>query len=61
MATHIWVNIGSGNGLLSDGTKELPVPMMNAILKEIPQPSVTEISLKITNLNFNQISQGPMS
>ena len=26
MATEIWVNIGSGNGLLPDGTKPLPEP-----------------------------------
>ena len=28
MATEIWVNIGSGNGLLRDGTKPLPEPML---------------------------------
>ena len=28
MATDIWVNIGSGNGLLPDGTKPLPEPML---------------------------------
>ena len=28
MATWIWVNIGSGNGLLPDGTKQLPEPML---------------------------------
>ena len=27
-ATWIWVNIGSGNGLLPDGTKPLPEPML---------------------------------
>ena len=27
MATEIWVNIGSGNGLLPDGTKPLPETM----------------------------------
>ena len=65
MATEIWVNIGSGNGLLPDGTKPLPEQMLTyhqyvkssgihlrAILQEIPQPSVTEISLKITYLKF---------
>ena len=64
MATEIWVNIGSGNGLLPDGTKPLPEPMLTyhhlrssgihlrAILQEIPQPSVTEMSLKITYLKF---------
>ena len=29
MATHIWVNIGSGNGLLPAGTKPLPEPMLS--------------------------------
>ena len=26
--TDIWVNIGSGNGLLPDGTKPLPEPRL---------------------------------
>ena len=26
--TEIWVNIGSGNGLLPDGTKPLPEPVL---------------------------------
>ena len=26
----IWVNIGSGNGLLPDGTKPLPDPMLTS-------------------------------
>ena len=29
MATEIWVTIGSGNGLLPDGTKPLPGPILN--------------------------------
>ena len=28
MATYIWVNIGSGNGLLPNGTKPLPEPSL---------------------------------
>ena len=28
MAAEIWVNIGLGNGLLPDGTKPLPKPML---------------------------------
>ena len=28
MVTQMWVNIGSGNGLLPDGTKPLPEPML---------------------------------
>ena len=54
-ATKIWVNFGSGNGLLPDGTKPLPEPMLtphqlclsrihlSAISQEIPQPSITKI------------------
>ena len=64
MATEIWVNSGSGNGLLPDGTKPLPEPMLTdnqwrpmtfirAISQEMSQPSVTEICLKIAYLKFN--------
>ena len=28
IATYVWVNIGSGNGLLPEGTKPLPKPML---------------------------------
>ena len=28
MATYFYVNIGSGNGLLPDGTKPLPEPVL---------------------------------
>ena len=31
MVAEIWVNIGSGNGLLHDGTKSLPEPMLTYI------------------------------
>ena len=57
MATEIWVNIGSGNGVLPDGTKPLPEPMlidhMRAIRQEISQTSITKIRLKITSLKFH--------
>ena len=59
MATEIWVNIGSGNGLLPDGTKPLPEPMLTdhqyikAISQEMPQPPMTKIRLKITYLKFH--------
>ena len=33
MAAGIQVNIGSGNGLLPDGTKPLPEPMLTIIIK----------------------------
>ena len=59
MVTLIWVNIGSGNGLLPDGTKPLPEPMLtyhqwgNApFMWGQFQPSITKISLKITSLKF---------
>ena len=59
MATGIWVNIGSGNGLWPDGTKPLPEPMLTdqsvkasdihiIISQEMPQQSITKICLKIT-------------
>ena len=64
MANEIWVNIGSGNGLLPDHTKPLPEPMLTdhqwgpetfilvAISKGMTQPSITKIRLKITYLKF---------
>ena len=69
MAREIWVNIGSGNGLLPDGTKPLPEPMLTdhvkssdidikVISQEMPQPSITKICLKITYLKFLQIPRG---
>ena len=55
----IWVNIGSGNGLLPDGTKPLPEPMLTdyqwspvTFILET-QPSITQICLKITCLKFH--------
>ena len=33
MVTYIWVNIGSGNGLLPDGIKPLPEPILILINK----------------------------
>ena len=60
MATEIWVNIGSGNGLLPDGTKPFS--------QEITQPAINKIRLKITNLNFhpnfpgaNELKKFPVS
>ena len=58
-----WVNISSGNGLLPDGTKPLPEPMLNHHQKggvtfiwgqfhKILQVSITKIGLKITQLKF---------
>ena len=52
MATEIWVNIGSSNGLMPDGTKPLPEPMLTdhqssdiyirAISQEMSQQSITK-------------------
>ena len=62
MVTEIWVNTGSGNGLLPDGIKSLPEQMLDlssvkssdihlmATSLEIPQPSITKYGLKITYL-----------
>ena len=65
MATEIWVNIGLGNGLLPDGTKPLPKPMLTdhqwspsdihtkAISQKMPLTSITKICLKITHLKLH--------
>ena len=65
MATEIWVNIGSGNGLLPDGTKPLPEPMLTdhqwspsgihirAISQEMPQPSISNLFENYIYLNFH--------
>ena len=67
-STSGWINIGSGNGLLSDSTKPLPEPMLTCHqwgsmtttwgqVQEIPRPSMTRVSLKITDQNFHFIAQ----
>ena len=62
MATEIWVNIGSGNGLLPDGTKPLPEPMltdhqwspMTFILGQFHKKCLNHKSLKsVTYLIFH--------
>ena len=65
MAVEIWVNIGSANGLLPDGTKPLPETNVDwssrkssdihirAISQEMPQASITKIHLKITYLKLH--------
>ena len=44
MATKIWVNMDSGNGLVADGAKPLPVPILTSLkvfcsiyMRAIPQ------------------------
>ena len=73
MATEIWVNIGSGNGVLPDGTKPLPEPMLTDlqwspvtfILGQFHKWCLNHQSLKsVWKLhieNVIQISQGPKS
>ena len=54
MVTYIWVNIGSGIGLLPKGTEPLPEQMLTYhqpshegfFLQEISQPSITENRLE---------------
>ena len=69
MAIEIWVNIGSGNGLLPDGqtitwTNVDLSPIrytdihLRAISQEITQPIITKIILKITHLKCSQNLQG---
>ena len=35
MMTKIWVNVGSGSGLLPDGTKPLPEPMLTIFISDV--------------------------
>ena len=61
MATYIWVNFGSGNGLLPDGTKPLPKPtltIINEVLWHAPERNFTAIdpadilNSELENYNF---------
>ena len=73
MATEIWVNIGSGNGLLPDGTKPSPEPLLiyhqygllASIWVQFYKTYFNQQSLqlagKLLSKNFFEISQGPMS
>ena len=47
-----WVNIGSGSGLLPDGTKSLTEPMLTYHHIQTPWPPITEISFEIGSLKF---------
>ena len=59
-----WLNLAPGNGLVPDGTKPSPEPMLTyhfvrtsdtflrEIALEIPQPAVTKIRFKIDDLKF---------
>ena len=64
MAAKNWVNIGSGNGLLPDGTKPLPEPMLTdnqwgivaftwgQFHNKYSRLSILNMSLKITYLKL---------
>ena len=63
MARYIWVGIGSGTGLLLDGTKPLSEPFFTymqkspvTVIRQIPPSSISKINTKIsyliTHLNF---------
>ena len=41
MAAEIWVNIGSGTGLLPDSTKPLPEPMIKNVQLQSPEGDFT--------------------
>ena len=44
MVTEIWLDMGSGNGLLPHGTKPLPAPMLiiiSEILRHLPKVNFT--------------------
>ena len=64
MASWLWVNIGSGNGLLQAITwtnvefssfKSSDIHI-GAVSQEMPQPSITKIRLKLTYVTFYWIS-----
>ena len=63
VATQVWVNISSDNGLLPDGTKSLPEPIevffsLARISPEATKISIYKLSLKIAFLwKSNQISR----
>ena len=49
METKMWVNIGSGNGLLLyDDTKPLPVPMLT-IIKAVLRLTWEEVLMNLTH------------
>ena len=72
MATEIWANFGAGNGLLREGTKPLPEPILTYqkgpaafLWGQFDIGYISQQSLKLTGKllykSFIQISQGQMS
>ena len=50
MAAEIWVNTGSGNGLLPDSTKPLPEPMLTEL--NVVSPVTNELINKTSVLGI---------
>ena len=50
MATEIWVNIGSGNAVLPDGTKPLPEPVALLAVRLMAISFKTKFTSKVTCL-----------
>ena len=66
MATYIWFNIGSVNGLLPDGTKPLPKPMLTshywgAVAFIWEQFCKRRISYQSLKLDWNYLSKSKFS
>ena len=73
MATEIWIHIGSDNGLLPDGIKPLPEPMLTyhhkgrltfisgQVHKRYISHQSLKLSVRLSTYYFLQIPQGPMS
>ena len=55
MATWNWVNIGSGNGLLPDGTKPLPEPVDLSLVRNI-DINLRAISPKVHSRSNSEIA-----
>ena len=47
MVAEIWVNIGSGNGLLPDGTKPLPEPMLRSLGIHLRALSLDDVKIPV--------------
>ena len=73
MATQNWINIATGNGLMSDGTTPLPEPMfiyqqLDPVIftwgqsqERYPSDQSLKLVWKINWKSAIQISQGPIS
>ena len=55
MAAEIWVDIGSGNGLLPDGTKPLPGPVLIYDRRSLWHSSDNNFVWSIQNINSQNV------